>query len=141
MSIDHLYYNGRKGPVEPLSLPPGARMLARPVQLDTGGWVPQTVDAVLEFEGVTWARVQGGFGDGQRTGWHPREDWVAVVPAVAISVSRYFDKPDVWDRKSQTMQEAMRAEVQTKLGHARYTLREAQERVRRLERAIALLES
>lgn len=119
-------------------------MLRKPLRIKIGGWQPQTVDAWLEFEGIVWLRVEGGFGDGQRTNWHPREDWVAMLPATAASVSRYFDKPHCWGKGSaritpRSMLDAMRDEVDNKLNTARYDLRDARDRVARLERTIEML--
>lgn len=130
--------------VAPLPLPSGAVPLG-PLEIKTGGWEPLAVDARLDFEGITWARVEGGFGSGQKTGWHPREDWIAIVPGVALSVGRYFAKPDEWGRGHHddvvSMEDAMREEVASKLSFAYHRLVEAQATVRQLARGIALLES
>lgn len=144
MSIDHLYHNGRKGPVEPLPPPPGTILLSRPVRLKVGGWADHLrYDARFDLDGITWVRVEGGFGSGQHTGWHPREDWVAMLPALSLHVGRHFDRPARWTARGttdfDTIEGAMRSEVRGAIRSSLYDLREAQRRLVRLERAVDML--
>lgn len=126
-------------PVPPLPLPSDARALARPLRMKVGGYVEMSFDAYLELDGITWLRAEGGFGDGQRTNWHRREDWVAMTPGIACSVGRYFEHPDHWGRglgarntKPTSIHAAMRAELIDKLRYSDHSLREAQEKLARL---------
>ncbi len=141
-SIAHLYHNGRPGPVDPLPPPSGAVILPKPLRLELGAWVPMDYDASIEVDGIAWLRVHGGRGDGQRTGWNPREDWAAMVPGVALTVGRYFSKPSEWRAGGQHADffSAARAEVTAKLSYAEnYLLPKARKRVATLERAVSLM--
>jgi hypothetical protein len=53
-------------------LPPGALAISPPVEKKLSIFIPQTMDASLVRNGVTWYRVQGGF-----SGRGDREDWIA----------------------------------------------------------------
>lgn len=81
-------------------LPVGATAI-KPVEKEIAGWVPQFYDAELSFLGITWLRVQGGFGSKG-----DREDWVAALPAGTVSVSEYDYVGQ--DRKFPNFHEAMR---------------------------------
>ena len=64
--------------------PKGFQLLKSPVVKKIGGWTELKYDASLERYGITWYRIQNGFG-----GNGDREDWVADVPSLCVSVSDY----------------------------------------------------
>lgn len=65
-------------------LPDGAKLM--PVEiLKIGSWSPLKMDASYERHGTTWFRVKGGMG-----GSGDREDWVANIFGVCISVHDYM---------------------------------------------------
>ncbi len=49
-----------------------------------GAWVEMTFDAEFFHRGIRWLRVKGGMGERG-----DREDWVADIPNVSISVHDY----------------------------------------------------
>ncbi len=139
--------NNGRGACVPLPLPPGATMLKKPIRMKVAGWEVMTFDARFELDGITWVRVQGGFGDGQATNWHPREDWVAIVPALTIHVGRMFSKPDAWTNGNRseavpsTIVEAARAAVIYEYEQSTWPIQRKLENLENLHRAVALLES
>lgn len=71
-------------------LPKGARHIT-PVKKEIGGYVKLPYDAKVTLNGVTWYRVQGGF-----SGHGDREDWVADIPLVNLSVHDYEWREPRW---------------------------------------------
>lgn len=63
----------------------------KPIKLTAsiGNWVRMQFDAYIVRNGIRWLRVKGGM-----SGNNDREDWVADLPEVCISVSDYN-----WDKR------------------------------------------
>lgn len=81
-----------------------------------GTWREMEFDSVVHLHGLTWWRVEGGFGN-QEPFWvkRDRQDWVADVPGMAIGVHAYSKPADadvipeerVWGfHEDQTFSEA-----------------------------------
>ncbi len=115
-------------------------MLRKPIRMDkVGSWIEQDIDAYLQLDGLTWLRVQGGFGDGQKTDWHPREDWIALVPALSLNVNRTFVSPEKWNHGATSIHEAMRREVSASLASAHFEVLRVERRLDRLHRGVGML--
>ncbi len=109
----------------------GMVLLLQPKRQKIGGWVEQIHDAKLHRLGLTWYRVQEGFG-----GRGDREDWVADVPRIAVSVSRCYNSQSwgsVFDDKVVSFNEAMKLEVAEKLDESKLRKKEHQQIVEDLE--------
>lgn len=95
-------------------LPKGARRLDPPRTMKLDSWAELTFDAEIKCLGVTWYRVQGGFGHEHNKNTFAREDWVAEINSACISVSDYnwtSDKTN-FGTKYPSFEEAMRGEMQ-----------------------------
>lgn len=121
------------------TLPKGA-VLISPVRLELGHYVPLEYDAKLERNGLTWYRVQGGFGRvGKARG--DREDWVADAPGVSATVCDYH-----WNGSSSfglsypSFEDALDGQREAALRTARYRLIEKQVELASLEEGIKRLE-
>jgi hypothetical protein len=124
-------------PVKSRPLPKGAVRVSPSVEIVTGTWKPQRVDAYMTIKGLVWARVEGGFGDSQRTG-HPREDWIAIVPSISMNLSQYFDSP-VWNNRFPTMEDAAEEKIRNSLTFAYIKRHDNQRKLESLERGIRVL--
>lgn len=91
-----------------------------PREIKVGGWAPQQATAWAERFGLRWFRTDfGGRGD--------RTDWIAEVPGLCVSISRWHTDPEgMWSgfggRDGVTMDEAMIAEIETTIGAANFTI-------------------
>lgn len=65
-------------------LPKGAKRIDPPLTKEVGNWVAMEYDAEFDWFGIRWLRAKGGFSDNG-----DREDWVADIPGVNISVHDY----------------------------------------------------
>lgn len=106
-------------------LPKSARRLKPELVLTVGNWVEQTFDAEVWRYGVRWLRVKGGFGDGQ----YPREDWIAEIPAVAISVHDYHWNGDTFGDNYGTFDNACKQELKKELQFIHSRIIETEEKL------------
>lgn len=98
-----------------------------PTKKKLGSYVELTYDARLEYLGLNWFRVQGGFG-----GKGDRDDWVADVPGICVSVSRWHNKPGYgWDGDLDR-ETAMKKEVESMLDAIGYRISETVARLAEL---------
>lgn len=94
------------------------QILNPPTDKKVGGWAEWLrYDRVIEFGGLTWYRVNEGFGYGNASA--DREDWVLDVPALSVSVTYWKKKMPFCDGPGwrvqasafRTREEAMTAAV------------------------------
>lgn len=108
------------------------------IRLHESGWVDHLrFDASLVLDGLTWLRVQGGFGSRG-----DREDWILAVPAYCLSVSKWRDED--WDsggHRFPTREEAMRHALARGRSSVRYFIRESESKLAAQRDALALMES
>lgn len=95
-----------------------------PVEIETGGWVPTVVDAKLTRNGIDWYRVKDGMG-----GRGDREDWIADVPEVCISVHDYHWNGSSFSFNYGTFENALDQSVARILPHIAEKIAEAQKRL------------
>lgn len=115
-------------------------MLNKPVTMKVGSWVLMTFDAYLEYRGIVWLRAKGGFGNGQAQNWHPREDWIAMLPSVSIHVGRYFSTPNEWrPADAVTIWDAMDIAVDDAIDHGQFDLRRKARELELLSIALNML--
>lgn len=119
-------------------LPKGGRLLQPPVKRQIGGWVKMTYDATVQRHGLTWLRVQGGFG-----GRGDREDWVADLPSGSVSVSDYDWVPGLWNARPchGTFDAAIIAEMRRNVAYLRQTTAELRDKADHAEEAQHLMET
>lgn len=92
-------------------LPKGSRKIV-PVKKEIGHWVKMTYDAQLIFRGVQWLRVKDGM-----SGNADREDWVANLGGVCISVHDYCFRAPYWGHESHRAKDIFGAmDIQLKEG-------------------------
>jgi len=116
-------------------LPKGGRLI-KPFQSTFGSWIKQTFDAKVERFGLTWYRVQGGFG-----GKGGREDWVADIPCACLSASDlYHDGLSLWGKKGSFDQEAAK-ETKDVLEHAIRRVKEIELELAQTKKTVKLLKA
>lgn len=113
----------------------GAVLLPEIQTIQTGNWVPQQVDASVEVCGVTWVRVYGGMG-----GRFDREDWVAVLPGISVSVHDYHWNGSDFGPSYGSFEDACREELKRSLYFAKERLIKEQNKIDTLKEGIVLLE-
>ena len=97
-----------------MKYPADVTQLAQPIELKLGTYIPQWFDARMTFLGLDWYRVSRGFG-----GRGDRIDWIADVPAVALSVASHRPANGGFGWNSDSPFELVAAaEVKRYLGHA-----------------------
>lgn len=121
------------------TMPPlqkNAVLLPQVESVDIATFVPLKVDARVEVCGVTWLRVYGGFG-----GRFDREDWIAVLPAVAISVCDYYWNGSDFGPSYGSFENACRERLTQAVSFARSKKSKLESEIDKLIEAITLLES
>jgi len=125
----------KKKPKPNKVLPKGA-FLIKPVRLVLGDWSPLVFDAKVVRAGITWYRVKGGLSEGDNS----REDWLADVPKICISVHDYHWNGDTFGPQHGSFDKAVKAESKAALRNSKERLAEKQELVLELKNSIAVLE-
>ncbi len=116
-------------------LPKGGKLI-KPLRKKIGTWVEMEFDATCRRNGLTWFRVKNGMGERG-----DREDWVADVPGVSISVHDYHYNgedfgPSYGSFDNACLQESIRA-----LHFAREELAKKRAALASLENGIKVIES
>ena len=111
-------------------LPYGAQLIT-PREVYCGTWRPQIVDAEVTLEGIKWYRVQGGFGDLDGKRRNEREDWIADIESISVSVHDYHWNGLDFGSDYGTFENACRQELALALRHA---LESEQQKTRELEK-------
>lgn len=104
------------------------------VELTVGAWKPMRFDAQTERFSVRWLRVLGGM-----SGKNDREDWVADLPAVCVSVHDYHWNGDDFGPSYESFDNACRVELRNELVYATEQLERTRALAVELEKAIAIL--
>jgi hypothetical protein len=91
----------------------GAKMLPKPITKKVGAWGKMEFDAAIRVYGVRWLRVKDGLG-----GRGDREDWVADLPEVCVSVHDYHWNGDDFGANHGSFRGAIKAEMKSSLQHA-----------------------
>lgn len=105
-------------PEKLFKLPKDAKRLKRISSKKIGNWCGSLrFDATREYLGIRWYRVRGGFAFSSRS-WHnghywAREDWVADLEGVCLSVNETDWKGSMFDKKpkAKSWKEAARNKV------------------------------
>jgi hypothetical protein len=113
----------------------GAKLLAQTATVRTGTLKPQEVDASLDLVGLTWFRVHGGFG-----GRFDREDWIADLPGVSVTVCDYHWNGSDFGLSYGSFEAACRGQLEFSLQNARTAKSEAETKLATLAAAIARME-
>lgn len=116
-------------------LPKGAKAITPPVKMKLDAWTEQEVDATVQRHGLTWYRVKGGMG-----GRGDREDWVADVPAVCISVHDYHYNGEDFGPNHGSFDNACLQEARKSLEHAKEEREENMVELKAINKALAILE-
>lgn len=117
------------------TLPNGGELI--PVtRVKTGTWREMAVDARVERNGICWYRVKGGMGERG-----DREDWIAAVPGIGISVHDYHYNGEDFGPNHGTFDNACLQEALKQLEYAKQTRAEKKAELANLESGISLLET
>lgn len=114
----------------------GAELLPKIEEVQRGNWSLLKVDASIAIHGVVWLRVYGGFG-----GRFDREDWIADLPGVSISVCDYHWNGSDFGPSYPSFEDACRGQLESGLRHARTSKAEAESEVAVFSDTIARLEA
>lgn len=113
-------------------LPNGAKPI-EPRTVTVGSTLPQVVDAAIMLDGILWYRIQRGFG-----GRGDREDWIANIPALSVSVSDYH-----WNGEDLgsygTFENACRQQLISALEYGKQIEQKKKEELKDIESAITML--
>jgi hypothetical protein len=125
-----------------IKLKKGARLLKPELTAKIGGWKEMTFDAELPYMGdIAWLRVKNGMGGANGPDVSLREDWVANVPCLCISVHDYqWMKGLSFGPNYGNFQDACLAQLKRGLDHARFQKKELQHRAKVLNRGIHMIE-
>lgn len=116
-------------------LQPGAELLPEVRTVTVGTLVPQKVDATINSAGLTWFRVYGGFG-----GRFDREDWIADLPAISVSVCDYHWNGSDFGPSYDSFENACRGQMEFALRSARHTKSQMEAKLTMITAGIAQLE-
>lgn len=110
-----------------------------PKQMKIGAYVELTYTAYREYRGLIWRRTS--FADGDPSS---REDWVADVPHVGASVTKYREceswSPFAMSGDVMTWEEAADREILTMFQHCESSLEELANKATLLNQAKNLLQ-
>lgn len=99
-----------------------------------GSWVKMTFDAKVERCGIVWFRVKDGLG---KRG--DREDWVANIPHICVSVHDYQWNGDEFGANHGSFDNACIQELKSSLAGAIFRLKEQERGIANLRSAIQKL--
>jgi hypothetical protein len=105
-------------------LPKGGEMLPKVIKAKIGGWAEMEYDAKVMRHGLEWLRVKDGMGSRG-----DREDWVANVNSIAISVHDYHWNGDDFGPNHGTFNNACEQEMKKGLMFAKEAIVEMQEAI------------
>lgn len=101
-----------------------------------GGWNEMEYDKTIVRKGITWYRVKDGMG-----GQGDREDWVASVPELCISVHDYQWREPRWGIISYpSFKAALDGEILRGIESGKSRLEKKKAEIERLTTAVAMLE-
>jgi hypothetical protein len=122
-------------------LPKGARLFLKPIHAKIGGWNEMEFDASVERLGLTWYRVKGGMGRNQAgNATNDREDWVADIPVMALSVHDYQWREPRWGfHRYKSFDEAIAEQTKEGLESATRRLIKLEEEAESVTKTIVLL--
>lgn len=112
----------------------GAVLLPDVLTKETGTYVKMEFDARGEYFGLTWLRVKDGMG-----GRGDREDWVADIPGVSISVHDYHWNGEDFGANHGSFIGAIKAEMQLAFRYATGTEKELLAKIKEVRSGIALI--
>lgn len=114
----------------------GSKAINPPIKMKLGRCVEMEYDAALEFSGIRWFRVHKGMGCRG-----DREDWVADVPGICVSVHNYQWRAPFWGLvRYESFRAAMIGEAKSALESAAYRIAEKEKEVFTLRKGMESLE-
>jgi hypothetical protein len=118
-------------------LPRGAVLISPPEKREIAGWAEMKYDARCVRYGITWLRVKDGIG-----GRGDREDWVADLPAMTVSVHDYHFHAPYWGiERYPSFNAAIKGQIKRAVGYARQQADEYTRKTAALVRTAKILKS
>ncbi len=119
-----------------MKLQKGAELLPKMQRIKLGQWPEMKYDAKLSFQGIVWYRVQGGMGERG-----DREDWVADIPGVCISIHDYYWNGSNFGPSYKSFEESMIGELKRGFRNHSHSVYQLRKKLSVAEESLALLKN